>query len=334
VGVRGAKSTMDANRYVVRPFTDSDYAALGRLYTRWTPEFPSTAEEHRHWEESFSGPNRLNEVWMVEERSSREVVGFGGLNHSPFNYDPRKFWVVSYVVPEHRGRGIGRALLTLIESELAAHRALAAWTAVRGDDARSHEFVRRWGSVDRRRVWMSELEVPPGPGSASAARRRELEASGIRFTTLAEEGPERPEVRSRLFDLHDVSARDVPRMGEYTPVSFEQFVGGVLEGPVFIAEAFFLACVGEEYVAVSNLERELSDRTVLRVGFTGTRPQFRGRGIAGVLKGMALEYARANGVRRLRTVNDSLNRPILAINERMGFRPTVEWVDGERAFPP
>jgi len=325
---------MDTTRYLLRPFRDGDHEATARLRTLWTPEFPTTAEEERHWEESFVAPHLVNEVWLVEDRTSREVVGMGGISHSPFNYDARKFWVTCYVEPARRRQGIGRALMALLESELAAHRAVAAWTSVRGDDPATLDFVRRWGAVERRRLWVNELEVPPTPEGTPSDRRKELEAGGLRFTTLAIEGPERPEVRARLFDLHEVTARDVPRMGEYTPVTFEQFIGALLGGPLIIPEAYFLARSGEEYVAMTNLERELSNPSVLRVGFTGTRPAYRGRGIASELKQMALEYARAKGVRRLRTVNDSLNRPILAINERLGFHRTVEWVQGEREFPP
>lgn len=325
---------MDLSRYLVRPFADSDYEELGRLRTRWMPESPSSAEEERHWEESFAAPHLVNEVWMVEERSGHGVVGFGGMSHSPYNYDARKFWVFCYVDPGHQGRGIGRALVALVESELFAHRALAAWTSVRADDPRSLEFARRWGVAERRRLWMNELDVPMSPPPASGEMRLKLEAEGIRFTTLAREGPGRPEVRTRLFDLHEATARDVPRMGEYTPISFEQFVESSLDGPMFLADAFFLACRGDQYIAMSNLERELNDPKVLRVGFTGTRPAYRGRGIASELKRIALDYARSQGVRRLRTVNDSLNRPILAINEKMGFHRTVELVQGEREFPP
>ena len=72
----------------------------------------------------------------------------------------------------------------------------------------------------------------------------------------------------------------------------------------------------------------------MRVGFTGTRAAYRGRGIASELKRRALEYARGKGFRYLRTVNDSLNLRMWAINEKQGFRRTVEWVALERRLGP
>ncbi|HKN06637.1 MAG TPA: GNAT family N-acetyltransferase, partial [Thermoplasmata archaeon] len=115
-------------------------------------------------------------------------------------------------------------------------------------------------------------------------------------------------------------------------ISFDQFVGE-FDAPAFLPEAWFLAYDGETYVAMSNLEKSLTESDSLRVGFTGTRAAYRGRGIASELKRRALEYARGKGVRYLRTVNDSLNLPMWAINQKQGFVRTFEWSAQERRFP-
>lgn len=324
---------MDREKYLVRPFVDPDHEASARIHALVTPEFAFTAEEERHWEEHFLLPPLINENWVVEERSSRKVVGLGSMAHSPFSYDAHKFWTGVVVDPEHRGRGIGRALSALIEWEALAHRAVCLWTNVRKDDPRSLEFARKQGFAELRRLWMSTLDLSRARPVSPPERLAALEKQGIRFTTLAEEGPDRPEVRRRLFDLATVASRDVPRVGEYTPISFEQFVGE-LSSPGFLPEAFFLACSGERYVAMSNLERPLAEPDSLRVGFTGTRPEFRGKGLASELKRRAFEYARHQGARYLRTVNDSLNLPMWAINEKQGFVRTFEWIAEERRFPP
>ncbi|MBP1693528.1 MAG: hypothetical protein H6Q37_1411, partial [Chloroflexi bacterium] len=47
----------------------------------------------------------------------------------------------------------------------------------------------------------------------------------------------------------------------------------------------------------------------------------RGRKIAQALKVIALRYARQNGAQVIRTDNDSLNAPILAINRKLGYQP-------------
>jgi RimJ/RimL family protein N-acetyltransferase len=324
---------MDPKQYRVRPFGERDYEALSRLHTISSPEFPSTPGEERYWDQSLAAPHLLNEKWIVEERGTGTVVAVATLNHSPFAYDPNKFWVGVIVDPDHRRRGIGRALSDLLESEAVAHHAACFWAVVRKDDTRSLEFARKQGFEEARTTWMSlldlsEVSVPPPSDRVTA-----LEREGIRITTLAEEGPARSEVRQRIFELLTEAARDVPRMGDYTPISYEQFVRE-LEGPGTMPEAYFLARYGEAYVGLSNLDRDLSQGDSLIVGFTATRAAYRNRGIASELKRKAIEFAHRQGIRYLRTFNDSLNQPIWTVNERMGFRRKVEWSDLERRFVP
>lgn len=54
--------------------------------------------------------------------------------------------------------------------------------------------------------------------------------------------------------------------------------------------------------------------------FTGVRAEARGRGIATALKLRQVEWCRSAGYRRLTTGNHLGNAPMLAINERLGFR--------------
>lgn len=324
---------MDASKYLVRPFTERDYPAASRIDALVNPEFTFTAEEQRHWEEQFATPELVDEKWVVEERRTGTVVAVASMSHSPFSFHPHKFWTYVVVDPRCRGQGIGRTLSSLLDSEAASHRAVAFWAGVRSDDPRSLSFVRRLGFVEKRRVWMSTLDLSRSDLPSLPDRTESLERAGIRFTTLAAEGPERPEVRRRVFDLLSEASRDVPRMGEYTPISFEQFVGE-FASPGFLPEGFFLAVEGETYVGLSNFQQSLAEKDGLRVGFTGTRAAYRGRGIASELKRRAYEFARGRGVRYLRTMNDSLNRSIWAINEKQGFRHTVEYVDFERPLSP
>jgi len=83
---------------------------------------------------------------------------------------------------------------------------------------------------------------------------------------------------------------------------------------------------------MSSLERDLARPDTLRVGYTGTHPDFRGRGIGTELKRRAAHFARGRGFRYLIAGNDSLNGPILAINRRLGFRPETVWIQGEKSL--
>jgi len=333
VGVGPSRAEMDPKRYFVRPFQDADFEPLGRLQSQRFPELPSSAGEEREWDRVLEASKLLHEKWTVEERGTGKVVAMAGLNHAPYAYHPHKFWVLVLVDPGHVSRGIGRALASLLDAEATAHQAICFWTNIRKDDSRSLRFAAQQGFAELRTTWLSVLDLTTTNPATFEDRSDLFGREGIRFTTLAQEGPSRSEVRARLFDLWTETSRDAPRMGEYSPVPFAQFAAEI-DRPELIPEAFLLAGRGDSYVASSHLERDLAEPDTLMIGFTGTRSAYRGRGLATELKRRALEYARHHGVRYLKTFNDSLNDPIWKINEKMGFRRTMELSNQERAFAP
>jgi RimJ/RimL family protein N-acetyltransferase len=85
---------------------------------------------------------------------------------------------------------------------------------------------------------------------------------------------------------------------------------------------------------MSTLYHLPAEPDTLIVGFTGTLPSYRGRGLASELKRRAVEFARAQGYQYLRTFNDSENPRIWAINQRLGFQVQRIWVRGEKGFGP
>ena len=328
-----SRREMDPKRYFLRPFQEADFEPLARLQSLRIPEFPATPEGEREWDQMLEVSHFLHEKWTVEERGTGKVVAIAGLNQAPYGYHPHKFWVSVLVDPSYLSQGIGRALASLLDAEAHAHRAVCYWTNIRRDDPRSLRFAARQGFVELRTTWLSVLDLSTANPPSFEDRSDQFEREGIRFTTLAREGPTRSEVRRRLYELWTETSRDAPRMGEYAPPPFDQFAADI-DRPEMIPDAFFLAALGEAYVASSHLERNPSEPEALMVGFTGTRSAYRGRGLATELKRRSLEYARRHGIRYLKTLNDSLNDPIWKINQKMGFRRTMELSNQQRDFAP
>ena len=89
-------------------------------------------------------------------------------------------------------------------------------------------------------------------------------------------------------------------------------------------ELSFAALAGDEVVGFAIAGRCVPG--VVEHYMTGVKRAWRGRGVARALKGAQITAAREAGHERLRTQNDLANAPMRAINERLGYRPRLEWV--------
>jgi GNAT superfamily N-acetyltransferase len=324
---------MDSARYAIRPFVEADYEAQARIESEFVPELPLTADEIRRWTESHAAvPGHLTQKFVVESRLSGEVVAHGALYQTTHSYHPQKFRVSVAVTRLHQGQGIGTELYSRLETEARARSALRLWVNVREDDPRSVRFLEHHEFAAEGRTWESRLDLSTADLSKFPDRTDRLRARGLRFATAATEGIERPVVRQRLHRLHVVSASDIPRLGDYTPHPFEVFAANHLDAPAVLPEAIFLAAFGSEYVGMSSLQRTAARPDLLGVAYTGTDPRFRRLGLASELKRRAVEYARAHGYRYLVTGNDSKNAGMWAINETLGFRREITWIQGEKRF--
>ena len=133
-----------------------------------------------------------------------------------------------------------------------------------------------------------------------------------------------------LRAVHDVDCEgstDEPSLDPITPAPFERWVAEVVEAPDALPDAFFLAADDTRYVALSAMMQRRATPGVLGQGFTAVVKSHRGRGIAMALKVRTVAYARANGYREIVTWNNSRNRPMLRINEAMGFVKQPVWIE-------
>jgi mycothiol synthase len=277
----------------------------------------------------------VHRVFAVEERSTGTGVGFGELATDHDTLDPSVLWAIIEVDPDHQHRGIGRHLADVLSAEARSRGTRDLWTWARIDRPRDVAFAGRQGFRELRRRWESWLELPARGYASIPDRTDSLARQGIELTTLAEEGPDREDVRRRLLTLFNEALADEPRVGSYTPTTYERFVSVNLDGPGFLPEAFFLARKDDRYVGVSNLELLPGEPGALQQVFTGTLREFRGHGIATELKRRTVAYAQEHGFLSIRTSNDSLNQPMWAINAKLGYRRRVEHAQfGKSLAPP
>ena len=177
-----------------------------------------------------------------------------------------------------------------------------------------------------RRTWESRLDVGSFDFAAFAAAEPRAIEAGIVFSTLeAEMARDWEGARRRAYDLHQTVSADVPGDDPYTPWEYDDWIK-FLDEPTFLADGYLLAKRGEEWIGESCLWRNLTYADVLQQGITGVLREHRGQGVAMALKMRGLRYARERGYREIRTFNDTSNRPMLRINEAMGFKKQPAWI--------
>jgi len=319
--------------YRIRPYRAEDLPAVTRIGNRIDPENSTSDAEAAAWEASFED-GILKRRCVVEEEATGTVVASAGLEQHPFMRLPGKYWTGVAVDPDHVRRGVGRSLAEWTDREAVALGAVAIWTSVKESDERARRFYDASGFTTVRTVWNSRLDVESAHLDSLRDRGSELAASGIRFTTLAEAGAGSPEVRHRYYELHEAVSADAPSIDDHTPITYDEFARLLLDRPGLSPAGVFLAVDGAKFVGLTTIEEMQNEPGACTVGFTGTLAAYRGRGIATELKRRALLYARAAGYRSIRTFNDSLNAPIWAINERLGFRRGATFLQGEKRFGP
>ena len=218
--------------------------------------------------------------------------------------------VTVQVGPEHRGRGVGRLLFERVLS-VAGTSALSG--LVNGDD-RSLAVARHWGFEPEREHRISTLDprTTPAPPAAPV---------GLRVVPLADAGAE------AVWACRQAAAADDPS-GLSRPLPLGEYLGQEWHSPLHRTDLGRAVLDGDTVLAFSAVdvagERAWSS-------MTGCLPRRRGQGLATLAKSHALHALAAAGVTRCSTGNDRENGPMLAVNDRLGYRPSASVWSARRA---
>jgi RimJ/RimL family protein N-acetyltransferase len=140
------------------------------------------------------------------------------------------------------------------------------------------------------------------------------------------------DLRDRTRELHalwEEAAKDIPSDDEHGDIDFDEWQRETMGNPLLDLDASMTVLDGERPVAFAWL---LIDREGGRGehDLTGTLRAYRGRGLARLAKLAGIRWCRENDIRTLLTGNDAENAPMLAVNDRLGYRPTVFHVEFAR----
>jgi GNAT superfamily N-acetyltransferase len=317
----------------LRAFTNDDYPGWVAGTNVCYPDYPWSLEEARHHDEKWDHA-RFFKARIVAEEDGR-VVGSIDVNHRPSRFHPDRYGFDLWVLPDRRRRGHGGALHEAAVKLLRQRNALAATAGVKESMTDGVAFTTKRGWVEVKRDWESRLVVAGFDFDRFAGATERVTAQGISVSTYADELARDADAPRKAFELTDRCRRDVPAMDAPTDVTFDEWRQEWIDAPGFLPDAFFVAIDREgRWLGMSNLQRSIEDPSFIWQGLTGVRREARGRGLAMALKLETVRYAQRLGVDHIKTWNDQRNRPMLAINEAMGFVKQPAWIGLELRLRP
>lgn len=241
---------------------------------------------------------RAGDSFLLLAYRGTELAGSGSAAKSDIGGSA----VTPRVLPAQRRHGIGTALLR----RLALHAEACGFDEVGSlvDDAGSLAFARRFGFVETGRQIEQVRRV-------TAEEPWPVVPDGIEMISLAE----RPELLPRLY--HELALQAFEDMPTSRPIQItaEQWESEWLNWP----EATFVALAGHEIAGMAGLVRDVDEPDRAENALTAIRRDWRGRGLARLLKESTIAWASGHGVREIYTWTQTGNESMRAVNERLGY---------------
>ena len=206
------------------------------------------------------------------------------------------------VLPDHRRRGVGSALLRVLIDHLVDQGFGSAGTSVEDDPSYAFAVHHGFEEVDRqvelvRTVSKDEPAAPP--------------YEGVDFWTVAQ----RPELLQRSFALAQQGYTDMVLKTGPAVVPLDEW----LREEATLPAGTFVALEHGIIVGYAGLLAWTDDATRAENGLTVVDRRWRGRGLATALKRRQLAWAAANGIREIVTWTQEGNDAMQRVNVRLGY---------------
>ena len=293
------------SEFLVRVAVGADAEAVAGLREVVYPFLVVSAERLRR-DIGEPPPQRRAGAWAAFEGD--ELVGFASCGLNTWTSETGIAGAGAYVHPDHRHRGIGSALAERVDVHLEQIGAKRVQAFVNQD---SVGFAQARGYAGNREMHYVSLDLstlPPAPPVPD----------GFRLVTAAEAGPE------LMYAADAAATLDEPSDAPADAIAYDDWLREIWDGPTLRWDLSIAAIAdgpeagGRGEVAAFTAVEAYGDRAWS--GMTGTLRRHRGRGLAKLVKVVALRKAAEAGIRTAATSMDRRNGPMQAVNTWLGYR--------------
>ena len=292
---------------------ETDARDIARLYNSTTAETVTT-QAIIDWWMPREGEIR---VTMLARDEDGTAVGYWDINREAY-MKPGYFRMKVVVAPESRGHRLGTQMYQDALRVAREHGATHLEGYIRETDELSLNFAKRRGFTVEHHAFESTLDLTQFDEHHFDDLMRRVHQEGFHFFSLAEAGVTE-ENKHRLYEVNRASGLDNPGNDRTFP-DYYAFSKNVFEASWFRADTQILAAHAEQWVGLSAIGIYPDDNHAYNA-FTGVLREYRGHGLAQALKLQTILLAKREGVRFIRTDNDSNNAPMLAVNRKLGYKP-------------
>ncbi|MEU4606799.1 GNAT family N-acetyltransferase [Kribbella sp. NPDC023972] len=296
--------------FEIRTAGPEDAVGIARVWAAAMPQLVKTARGI----EAELRNSRQRVVLLAVEGS--EVVGLGNVFLPAPDEQAPRLRIAVQVPPASRRRGIGGALADRISAQ-AAEAGAAKLLVVVGDDDESKGFAIRRGFTIGRRMSHSRAVLSAVPAPAPPP-------DGLRVTDLEQVDPE------QLWRAVAAVAEGDPSGLSFAP-PYDEWLATDWSHPDLRRDLSAAVLDGDTVLSfvITTADQQ---RRVIWSNLTGTIPEARGRGLAKVVKSLALARARDAGFAQAYTGNDAANVPMLAVNAWLGYTESSAAWTAEKAL--
>jgi GNAT superfamily N-acetyltransferase len=292
---------------------ETDAADMAHIYSFTTVE-SVTEKTARDWWALRKDEIRFTSLALNE---NNRAIGYWDVDRETW-MKPGRFFIKVIVVPEFRNRKLGAQMYTEALRVVREHGATELESMVREDDVVSNRFAQKRGFKIEFHSFESTLDLTCFDENKFNNLLARVHTDGFRFFSLAEAGTTE-ENKHKLYEINRACALDSTSSDGIFP-DYYAFSKNVFDASWFRADTQILASLADRWVGLAAIGIDPENHHANNA-FTGVLREFRGRGLAQALKLHTIFLAKKEGVRYVRTNNDSKNAPMLAINCKLGYQP-------------